>query len=232
MRVPFRCRSWRHAGACREWKGAQDFVRVAEAMETREHWNFLVLTFSQREWSHEWRQAREGVLCWSKLRKRIVREYGPFVYVQTWERHKRRGFHCNVAISSPTIYDITRRLKKITSWRWLIRASVACGFGWRCSAEPLRKDRQGLAGYLTKLSRELTGAGPKNQVPIQAPPHFRGLRASRGFLPPPYKSDYTGHLVRCPLESFPTLATVKTGRCGLISSVKDRGEYVQVGGGR
>lgn len=202
MRVPFRCRSWRHAGPCREWKGAQDFVRVAEALTTLEHWSYLVLTFKQRDWPREWDQARAGVVCWSKLRKRAIREFGPLQYVQTWERHARRGFHVNLAVSSKAIFDVCCQLSKATAWQWLRSNAEACGFGYVCYAEPLRADSAALAGYLTKLSRELTGAGPKNQVPTQAPPHFRRLRASRSLLPRVHKSDYTGRLYQCPVGSM------------------------------
>jgi hypothetical protein len=69
------------------------------------------------------------------------------------------------------------------------------GFGWRCWGEQLSGKSEAIAGYLTKLSRELTGAGPKGQIPIDAPRHFRRLRASRKTLPPRRKSDWTGRLV-------------------------------------
>lgn len=201
-RIPFRCRSWRHAGDCRQWKGAQDFVRVFEAIKARKWWTYAVLTFAQRDWASEWKQAKAGVLLWSKLRKRIVRAYGPMAYIQTWERHRKRGLHVNLAMASRPIFQEVAELQYAHKWRWLIDACTDCGFGRICWAEPLRGDDGTLAGYLTKLSRELTGADPKNQVPTQAPPHFRRIRASRGCLPPCYKSEFTGRLFQAPLECF------------------------------
>lgn len=202
MRVPFRCRSWRHAGPCREWKGAQDYVRVAEAISQHSDWNYLVLTFAQRDWESEWQQAKAGVLCWSKLRKRMVREFGTLRYIQTWERHARRGFHVNLAISSAAVSHALDKLTRASRWPWLRAHCVACGFGWKHWAEPMRAGGAAMAGYMTKLSRELTGAGPKSQVPTQAPPHFRRLRTSQGLLPPIHVGDYTGHLVQSPVQSF------------------------------
>lgn len=75
--------------------------------------------------------------------------------------------------------------------------AVAVGFGFRTWVEPLRPGAElTLAGYLTKLSRELTGAGFKDQVPVNAPPHFRRLRASRKLLPKPFhRKGWTGILV-------------------------------------
>lgn len=205
-RVPFRCRSWRHEGPCRQWKGAQDFVRVAQAVSSHNWWSYIVLTFAQRDWPSEWHQAKEGVKCWSRLRKRFTRAFGSVLYIQTWERHQKRGFHVNLALSSSAVARAVGRLSSPTSWEWLRRHAEESGFGYICWAERLRRDSTALAGYLTKLSRELTGAGVKNQVPVQAPPHFRRLRASRGLLPPVHKSDFTGRLVQAPLESFVTVA--------------------------
>jgi len=59
----------------------------------------------------------------------------------------------------------------------------------------------GMAGYLTKLSRELVDANGKGQIPYDAPPHFRRLRASRGVLPKPHKSNLTGWLVTLPMDN-------------------------------
>ena len=59
-----------------------------------------------------------------------------------------------------------------------------------------------MAGYLTKLARELTGAGVKSQVPVNAPRHFRRIRASAKLLPPRKKNpDITGILHKMPLPS-------------------------------
>lgn len=174
-------------------------------MEHRDWWTHLVLTFAQRDWPSETLQAKAGVECWAKLRKRLTREFGTFQYVQTWERHRKRGFHAHVAITSLSIFQEASQLPDPSAWAWLTYHAAESGFGKRCWADPLEKRGGAFAGYLTKLSRELTGAGPKSQVPTQAPPHFRRLRASRGLLPPCHKSEYTGHLVKCPLECWTAL---------------------------
>lgn len=205
VRVPFRCRSWRHEGDCRLWKGAQDFVRCAEAIHANRHWSLMVLTFAKANWSSQWDQAKFGVLCWARLRKRLQREYGDYKYIQTWERHREGGLHVNVLIASLPIWVASGELERPTRWRWLKTNAVASGFGWRCSCEPVRETPEAISGYLNKFARELTGAGPKGQIPIDTPAHFRRLRSSRALLPPIHRSEYTGRLVQCPLESWGTV---------------------------
>lgn len=59
-----------------------------------------------------------------------------------------------------------------------------------------------MAGYLVKLARELTGSARKDQVPVDAPSHFRRLRASRGLLPAAFtgSGEYTGEMRQKPKE--------------------------------
>lgn len=192
-RVPYRCRSWRHEGDCRQWKGAQDFVRVAEAMSHEEEWTFLVLTFRQREWPDKSALYRAGVSLWSKLRKRFVYRWGPMKYVQTWERHAKGGPHVNVVCWNRRLWLATKRNWRKVRSEWLIPSATASGFGEVCWIEPIRNARA-MAGYLNKCARELTGAGPKGQIPIDAPAHFRRIRASHHTLPPVERSGLTGTL--------------------------------------
>lgn len=195
--VPYRCRSWRHAGNCCLWKGAQDFVRIRDALASKPGWVYVVLTYRQSAWPNPTVLYRAGVAHWSALRQRIQRRYGKLAYVQTWERHQSGFPHVNVTIHNPAFFrsacDDWRGLRAIVE-----EMAVAVGFGFRVWLEPL-KDRDAMAGYLVKLARELTGAGAKDQTPTNAPRHFRRLRASRGLLPPPHKNPaMTGELVRAP----------------------------------
>ena len=184
--LPFRCRSWRHVGACQRFKGAQDFVRVSDGILSRgDRWVYLVLTFNQRAEASEWDCYKLGVDRWKKLEKRLTRRFGKIEYVQTWEKHSSGFPHVNVVLHNSEIWKLCEG-DGWRSWRQaLIPHLLECGFGRVVHVEPLRKDTgKGLAGYLTKLSRELTGASIKNQVPVNAPPHFRRIRASNGLLPP------------------------------------------------
>lgn len=202
LRVPFTCRSWRHEGPCRLWKGSQDFARVKDALAALGNWTYTVWTFAQGDWPDKWKQYRAGVEIWAKLRKRLTRRFGPLKYIQTWERHKKGGAHVNVIISCRAFYRYVRDDCEQGVNRDLGRIAEQVGFGWRTWAETLSGDGQAMAGYLTKLSREMTGAGAKNQVPEDAPPHFRRLRASHHTLPPVHKSGWTGRLVQCSIESI------------------------------
>ena len=83
-------------------------------------------------------------------------------------------------------------------WRQdLKKLAVKAGFGEVLWVEPVR-DSEAMAGYMTKLSRELTGASRKDQVPVNAPRHFRRLRASRGLLPSAYSHAgvWTGRMIQ------------------------------------
>lgn len=179
-------------------------MRCAEALESRKNWVSVVLTFAQKDWSNPFDQYTKGGELWACLRKRIVREYGATAYLQTWERHKKGGAHVNVCLSNPRIFH--QVAADFRPWKngWLEPHAVECGFGFRCWVEPV-VGKRGMAGYLTKLSRELTGASAKGQTPFDAPPHFRRLRASRGLLPPIRKGDLTGALIRCSLQRWTEL---------------------------
>src|SRR5262245_30225082 len=100
VRFPFRCRSWRHEGECREWCGRCDFVRVVEAMNSLNHWTSFVFTYPKREWPLVSQLFRFGYVSWSRMRKRFVKEWGPIKYIQSWEVHKSGYPHVNVVISN------------------------------------------------------------------------------------------------------------------------------------
>lgn len=196
--VPFRCRSWRHPGDCRQWKGAQDFVRCRDAILSRgSEWIYVVLTLPHRQFTSEWEAYRAGCRFWQMLNQRLTRAYGRIEYLQTWEKHQSGFPHVNIVIRNDFVWRLCRG-DGGQSWRQkLTSMAVAVGFGFRVWVEPLRPGRgETLAGYLTKLSRELTGAGIKDQIPVNAPPHFRRLRASRGLLSKTYRREgWTGKLV-------------------------------------
>jgi hypothetical protein len=192
--VPFKCRSWRHPGPCREWKGAQDFARIRAAMLDSQYWTHIVLTFRHGKGEPRDADFRRGLACWAKLRKRLVRSFRPMVYIQTWEIHTTLWPHAHVAINSRRLSDACHWSPKENWIRLIEHKAAECGFGYVGWCEPLR-DEEAMAGYFTKLARELTDGGRKCQIPINAPPHFRRLRASAGVLPAPYKNpDYTGLL--------------------------------------
>lgn len=195
----YSCGSWRHAGECRQWKGAQDFCRIRSAIQSRgPGWTYLVLTYPQNQWPNKTALYRYGVITWARLRKRFTRRFGKIEYIQTWERHAKGGAHVNVIIHNAELFaevsgDGWKRFRRL----WLEPHAVESGFGNRTWVEPVRGQSE-IAGYLVKLARELTGAGSKSQIPIDAPPHFRRIRASQKLLPPPARNpDWTGRMIFC-----------------------------------
>lgn len=173
-------------------------MRIKSAMEKHEYWCHLLLTFYQRRKSVDGRTFRQGLQCWDKLRKRLQREYGKILYIQTWEIH-RTGFpHVHVAISNARLFHLAKGDKEYNFDTLIQSHAVSSGFGDYGGLSPLR-DMDALCGYLSGLAKELVGGNAKNQVPVNAPRHFRRLRASVGLLEKRHKNeDYTGQLRKFP----------------------------------
>lgn len=195
----FRCGSWRHAGPCRQFKGAQDFVRIKEAIESHRFWMHIVLTYPTWVGRDIAALYRHGLRDWSKLRKRTQRRYGDYKYIQVWEQ-TRKGFpHCHMAVSCARLFDGCG-LDPIKNFHGLLRdQATASGFGKIGWCEPIRS-AGAMAGYLGKLCREMTGCGKDYQIPTNAPKGFRRLRASVRLLPPvAHNPEITGFLWFCDL---------------------------------
>lgn len=202
--IPFRCRSWRHSGECRLWRGAQDFARCKAAMESLDYWCHITLTYDCQSLKSIQQTYRTGVYLWSMLRKRLIREFGPIQYIQTWERHKSGFPHVHIALSNEELHSrvmYTKAHKRDHEYGYrnfegiLQRHATECFFGPRGWLEKIHT-KAAFAGYLQKLARELTGTGKDYQVPENAPRHFRRIRASRKLLPPPYKDpELSGRLL-------------------------------------
>lgn len=229
---PFRCRSRRHAGPCREaWtesaydriqravlEGWTDPKGVTHGPYPAENLCILVLTLSRKDreglpvTKHE--AFREFWRKWQSLRQWLTRRYGKIQYVAPAEVHRDGWPHMNVLVENAELAADVRRWdegqaakgkqRKIGEHRaaapdWFKKVAVRCGFGWACLAEPVRS-QQAVALYLTKMAgdpeRKIVGEVVKlTQAPTFAPRHFRTLRASRGFLPPPKKNEaITGSL--------------------------------------
>lgn len=199
QRHPFKCGSWRHEGDCRLFKGAQDFARIKEAIESRGHWLHIVLTYPTWLTSDVRQLYRDGLFHWAKLRKRTQRRFGDYKYIQVWEKTRNDYPHCHMAVSCEGLYKECNSDGILNFWELLRIPAVQCGFGKIGWCKPLR-DAGLMAGYLCKLAREMTGSGKAYQIPVNAPRHFRRLRASSHLLPPPRKNpDITGalHFCRC-----------------------------------
>lgn len=195
---PFTCRSWRHAGPCRQWCGSVDFARIAHALKRFHHWTYLVLTYPRRDYPDTDALFRAGKTHWHALAKRIRKIDKKFRYIQTWEVHKSMWPHVNVTVASRAFQDLMGAQPNHENPPLLRKLATASGFGKQCWAEPIR-GAQAMAGYLTKLGMELTQSSVKDQTPVNAPPHFRRIRASRNTLPPREKNDtITGQLFNVP----------------------------------
>lgn len=170
----------------------------------------MVLTYAQRSWRSPAQLFRLGVEHWSALRKRLTRRYGTLAYIQTWEIHRTGWPHVNVLVGNWNLCCEAEDDAQVLRDKVLRPAARAVGFGKQVFVQPMH-DAALMANYLTKLASELTGAAVKNQIPINAPPHFRRLRASQGLLPKPHKDEeITGRLVRCPVDRWHDAETETT----------------------
>lgn len=209
--------------------------RVTTAVQSRGWWLYLVLTFNPAAFDSSWDAYRRAGVLWDKrLRQRIEHAFGPFCYIQTWERHvgPAQFPHLNLVLSgdglrrateeagvedryhAPAGHGKGRWCRFPLSRPWWTENVPACGFGLRVWVEVLDREHS-IAAYLAKAAEDLSAARWKagDQTPIGAPPHFRRLRASRGLLPPlPPPDPYTeGLLVPRDLAHVPFVAHASTG---------------------
>lgn len=197
--VRFRCKSWRHPGDCQKACGACDFIRIAAALKSRKKWCFATLTYPRKDWPDRTALFRFGVVSWARLRKRLTYHFGALAYVQTWEAHQSGYPHCHLAVQNGDLWDAVGPGHASAPRWWFRDHCVACGFGRQCDISQAR-NKKAISSYLTKLGLELSGASVKNQIPIEAPPHFRRIRASRGLLPKRVKDEtMTGVLLNSPI---------------------------------
>lgn len=201
--TPYKCRSWRHSGECRRWRAAQNFSRLKATLDTipRENMAFLVLTVDPKDYEDRWDAFSWLYVCWEKLRKRLQRWLGKdWKYVGTVETHRSGWPHLQVLlVGAPW------RACRGSGWRSVRRElrprAMDCGFGKVVWLEPVRS-RDAVAGYCVKLAGELDGVhdggeslkhvaeiAKYSQVPTNAPPNFRRLRASQKFLESPHVSN-------------------------------------------
>lgn len=218
VRAPFRCRSWRHAGQCRYLKANADGLRISRALEREEApLCFLVLTVDPKDW----RDTTSAYIGLQRLFQALIRDvrkdWGPTRYVNVIEQHGSRWPHLNVVLAGDiglhVSYDAGSwnpddRAPRGGTWQhapssWPSRSrlneiATKAGFGIRIWVEPIRSKRA-TAMYIGKLSGELSKS---NQVPLEAPTHFRRLRSSLRFLPAPDPSDWTGILLFEPVPNL------------------------------
>lgn len=202
--LPFLCGSWR-CRRCSRWRGAVDWSRCAAGVLSRRWWLYCVLTLDPAGFRDPWDAYRTVGDLWDhRLRRSLRTAFGPFDYLQTWERHRSGWPHVNLVLSGPGLQQFcglvpTKRAKVkrdvggSRSCEYppafrseLRRLAVQAGFGSVLWVEILSGDRaESMAGYLVKLAQELTGAASKHgdQAPLMAPKRFRRIRASRGLLP-------------------------------------------------
>ena len=152
-------------------------------------------------------------------------------YVSVLEQHRNGWPHVHALLESPALmddlrsrgsYPMKKDRKGRSIWRWnrqvLVPILQASGFGpiaHSCPPDSL----EATAGYLIKLSAELTGTHHKqDQTPLRAPKGFRRLRATPGILPrrtdfrfdsqtgnfeyEPAEGDWTGVLVKVTQETI------------------------------
>ena len=214
--IPYRCGSWR-CRRCRDFARRRDFVRIEAALERQNPKDvlFLVLTLDPKR--NGLADPFEGFerMCsmWKLFAQTLRRELGGFEgYVSTVEVHASGRPHLNVILVSKALAAGLRGKHPSQTVEALKRAALAAGFGYSLSAE-VPRSMGALTSYIVKTAGETedrirqraeaartVGEVTKlSQLPVNAPPHFRRLRSSPGFLPPVVRSlQWTGRLEFAP----------------------------------
>lgn len=198
VHVPFTCRSWRHAGPCREFKGCQDFARIKEGLEKFDGWVYLTLTYAHRRKNVSAVYKKIADQC-ENLRVAIARKFcrpgEKLKYIALIEQHKDGYPHINLLVHSEDFVAAANKDYKAVR-RVLGKHVRGTGFG-KFWLEPMRNS-EAMAGYFSKLCGEVAKT---SQAPMAAPKNFRRLRSSHDLLPPTRKSgEYTGELVQSEVE--------------------------------
>jgi len=185
----YQCRSWRHAGPCRQFKGAQDFARIKVALSKRSQWVYMVLTYPQFDRAEIPAMYRKIGRNLQSFRQNLVRKYGPLEYIVLVEQHKSGYPHVNMLVHNPLLcaeaYADYRKPRKSAR-----KSAMRCGFGPMFWLEGMRS-KKAMAGYMVKLMGEADTMNAElaklNQAPVTAPRRFNRLRSSVGLLPPSRK---------------------------------------------
>lgn len=158
-------------------------------------------------WEPRLDSQKRGGIKWTK--RSIVESQ----WVAVVEAHRSHWPHLNLLVYAPELAawlegERLERLKNGATERGatlihgdVARMAVEAGWGAQSTAEQVR-DRDAIAGYITKLAGLSDSAGGEiaklTQAPLTAPERFRRLRSGKGFLPPRQGTPegVTGTLVR------------------------------------
>ncbi len=198
---PFACRSWRCC-YCSARVILEDRDRISEALGAHDAWCAITLTIDPGRWVGRWAAFRGLYYRWNRLIKRLRRRYpGDLAYIATAERTRKGWPHLHAVVHSEGLLAELRALglgepyqNRAGEWkrtpRWVTRVlrPMVRGAGWaRVLHAAELNTHEALAPYLAHHSADPL-ASPRSrkayQRPLNAPPHFRRLRASRGCLPP------------------------------------------------
>jgi|GEM_PF-2305678 len=226
-RRPYTCGSWRHPGPCARHSAAVTFARIREAVQRPEYdpkgWVFLVLTLDRLgtfSGKTPWLNQSEAYKDLSRLSRNLhtkLRRAQTFeALCDAWaavvECHRSGWPHVNELMYAPELaqklredYADGRKLGLTHREATLVRGELAdcltsTGWGVQSTAEAV-ESVDAVNGYITKLA----AAGEATcgelaklcQVPMNAPPRFRRLRAAKNWLPKKRKDEsITGTLIR------------------------------------
>lgn len=219
-RSPYLCQSWRCEG-CRDHVRHVLFARMAEALESVgwdgwTFWTFTLATPAGATWRDVHAVYKELSRAWRLFKKRLNRwleSHGMAPVGNEWiavvEAHRSGWPHLHVILRSTELaqylegrrrYDRTEDGKATFLPPDLVSHAMSCGWGRRCTVDPVRDDPRRLLNYVNKLAgehSETTGELAKQtQLPTCAPGRLRRVRSGVGFLPPKRESNSTGTLLR------------------------------------
>lgn len=216
----FRCGSWR-CPDCASHVQHRDYARIREALDINPgRWLFLVLTFDPKRYDDKESAYISIKRNTNALLKRLKREYGKILYIQSVEQHQKGWPHVNMLLKFDTEFIKTDEDCEKFRARWFVPNAVDCGFGKMLSCEIAKGDGNAVANYIAKTGLAIIGEVSKvSQVPLNAPIGTRRIRATQKLLKPvkAENTENTGCLIASSVEQIQ-----KTDEKAVLSIMADK----------
>ena len=168
----------------KDWRDPWEVYRSAGALWDRRLRGMLRRRFGRVEYVQTWEAHRSGWPHLNLLMTAPSLKADVELYPQEFrevESHGRKRMAHWTGWRSRRRGKTERTAGKLDTWSsWVER----CGFGAYKWVE-IVDSPEGVACYLAKVAREIAATMWKegDQRPLNAPPHFRRIRASKGLLP-------------------------------------------------
>lgn len=175
------CKLW-SCEACGSRKAKKWIAKVINGINKMGgQWYFCTLT-ARRDRRTPEKSLKDLRAGWFKLRKRIERKFGKFLYVRIIEQHKDGCYHFHLIMNAPIptkLIPATDKKKEHYYCKYLKDTSVACGLGFMADYQPLRS-AGGAAYYVAKYLTKSIGKNSQGWAK-----NVHRIRTSNNWTPLP-----------------------------------------------